>query len=445
MPSRESKESLENPTPRVYIRTYGCQMNKHDSSIVSGLLAENGYEETKTPEDADLILLNTCAVRKHAEMRAIGRANNLASLKAKNPDIVIGIIGCLAQSKGAKIIQDAPCVDLVVGPDCYRDLPELIKNHTKSRCSVVLTEVRQSETYGDLNTRPDHISAFIPIMRGCDNFCSYCIVPYTRGRERSRPAREIIEEVRKLARKGVKEITLIGQNVNSYNDGEHSFAHLLRKVDSAVVDTRIRFTTSHPRDFGGEIISAIAECENVCEHIHLPLQSGSSRVLALMNRGYTVEEYIEKVDAARRLVKDVAVTTDLLVGFPGETDSDFTRTLDVVKEIAFDFAYMFAYSTRKETKAASLEGQVPYEVRQERLRELIGIQNRITVEKNRSLVSKAVEILVRGRSKSNPRENVGKSRTNKDVVFRGEAKVGDYVNVKVEDLRGWTAYGRIIR
>ncbi|TET45590.1 tRNA (N6-isopentenyl adenosine(37)-C2)-methylthiotransferase MiaB [candidate division TA06 bacterium] len=444
MPSREFKKSYEKSALRFYIKTYGCQMNKHDSSIVKGLLAKDGYEETNNPEDADLILLNTCSVRRHAEARAIGRANNLTNLKAKNPDLVIGIIGCLAQSKGAKVIQDAPCVDLVVGPDCYRDLPELIRSYTKSRRSVVLTEVRQSETYGDLNARPDAISAFIPIMRGCNNFCSYCIVPYTRGRERSRPAREIVGEVRELTRNDVKEITLIGQNVNSYNDGEHGFADLLRIVDSAVGDARIRFTTSHPRDLGDEVVSAIVECESVCEHIHLPLQSGSSRVLTLMNRGYTVEEYMEKVDTARRLVKGVALTTDLLVGFPGETDSDFKQTLDVVREIAFDFAYMFAYSTRKKTRAATMEGQVPREVRQERLKELIGIQNKITEERNRSLVSETVEVLVWGKSKNNPRENVGKSRTNKDIVFRGEAKAGDYVNVKVEELRGWTAYGRIV-
>lgn len=436
-------ENSKTSSPKVYIRTYGCQMNKYDSSIVKGLLAEDGYEETGNPEDADLILLNTCSVRKHAEVRAIGRANNLMGLKMKNPGVVIGVIGCLAQSKGAKVIQDAPCVDLVVGPDCYRDLPGLIRGCAESRRSVVLTDVRQSETYGDLNPRPDGISAFISIMRGCNNFCSYCIVPYTRGRERSRPAREIIGEVRQLTQGGVKEITLVGQNVNSYNDGQHSFAHLLRMVDSAVDDTRIRFTTSHPRDFGLDVISAIAECENVCEHIHLPLQSGSSSVLTLMNRGYTVDEYIEKADTARKLVRGVALTTDLLVGFPGETDSDFKRTLDVAREIAFDFAYMFAYSTRKRTRAASLEGQVPYEVRQERLRELIGTQNKITEGKNRSLVSETVEVLVRGKSKSNPNENVGKSRTNKDIVFRGDARAGDYVSVKVEELRGWTPYGRI--
>lgn len=443
MPNREFNKSCENSGLKVYIRTYGCQMNKHDSSVVASLLAEDGYEETDNPEDADLILLNTCSVRQHAEARAIGRANNLTSLKAKNPDVIIGVIGCVAQSKGLKVIQDAPCVDLVVGPDCYRDLPELIRSCAKSRRSVVLTDVRQLETYGDLSTRTDAISAFIPIMRGCDNFCSYCIVPYTRGRERSRPAREIVGEVKRLARNDVKDITLIGQNVNSYNDGEHSFARLLRMVNGAVENTRIRFTTSHPRDLGEEIILAIAECENVCEHIHLPLQSGSSGVLTLMNRGYTVGEYLEKVNTARRLVKGVALTTDLLVGFPGETDSDFRQTLDVVREIAFDFAYMFAYSTRKKTRAASLEGQVPYEVRQQRLQELIGIQNRITEEKNRSLVSETVEILVWGGSKNNPKENVGKSRTNKDIVFRGKAKVGDYVCVKVEELRGWTPYGRI--
>lgn len=431
-------------TRKVYIRTYGCQMNKHDSSVIKELLSKDGYWETGNPEEADLILLNTCCVREHAEKRAIGRVNNLAQLKIRNPDLLIGVIGCLAQSRGSGLIKDAPCVDLVVGPDCYRDLPGLIRNIWKSRNSVVLAEGRQSETYGDVNVRPDGVSAFLPVMRGCNNFCSYCVVPFTRGRERSRPAREIVNEVKELTGKGVKEITLIGQNVNSYSDGAHDFARLLHVVDEAVRNTRIRFTTSHPKDFGEEVISAIAQCESVCEHIHLPLQSGSSRVLALMNRGYTVEGYIEKVNTLRRAIQGIAVTTDLLVGFPGETENDFQQTLEVVRKICFDFAYMFAYSPRDKTKAASLRGQVPCRVRQERLRELIGIQNGITEEKNRSLISKTVEVLVSGTSKINPEEKVGKSRTNKDIVFKGEAKVGDYVQVRVEELKGRTPYGTIL-
>jgi len=419
-------------------------MNKHDSSLIRELLSKNGYRETHTPEEADLILLNTCCVRERAEKRAIGRANNLACLKIKNPNLVIGVIGCLAQSRGSGLIREAPCVDLIVGPDCYRDLPGLIEDVRESRNSAVLAEVRDSETYGDLSAQADGISAFIPIMRGCNNFCSYCVVPFVRGRERSRPATEIVDEIEALTGKGVKEITLIGQNVNSYSDGVHSFPRLLRMVDTAVQDTRIRFTTSHPRDFSEEVISAIAQCESVCEHVHLPLQSGSSKVLSLMNRGYSVKEYMEKVETARKAVEGIAVTTDVLVGFPGETETDFQETLDAVNKIGFDFAYMFAYSPRDGTKAASLNGQVPYGERQRRLRELIRIQSNIIKEKNRSLVSRIVEVLVWGRSKINPEEKVGKSRTNKDVVFRGDARLGDYVEVRVEELRGWTPYGRVL-
>jgi tRNA-2-methylthio-N6-dimethylallyladenosine synthase len=417
-------------------------MNQHDSSVVAEILLQNGYDETGTPERADLILLNTCSVREHAETRAIGRANNLAYLKGRNPGLVIGIIGCVAQARGVKLIQEVPCVDFVLGPDCYRDLPGVIQHVRESQGSIVLTEFRQTENYGEIKPKPTGISSFVPIMRGCNNFCSYCVVPYTRGRERSWPSGEIIEEIERLARSGVKEITLIGQNVNSYSDGVLSFADLLRAVDKIADNVRVRFTTSHPRDFGDDLVSAMADCRSLCEHIHLPLQSGSSRVLKLMNRGYTAEEYLEKVELARTKIRGLAITTDLLVGFPGEDDADFRETLDLARKIGFDFAYMFAYSPRDNTKAASLEGQGPCEVRQERLRELIAIQNSITQEKNRSLVSSTVELLVWGRSKDSSEEHTGKTRTNKDVVFRGEAKIGDYVNVNVEELRGWTPYGR---
>lgn len=429
---------------RVYLRTYGCQMNKHDSAVVLELLSKQGYEETRNPEEADILLLNTCSVREHAEKRAIGRANNLAYLKRENPELLMGIIGCVAQSRGARILREAPAVDLVVGPDCYRDLPHLIEELRNSRRSVVLTEDRPSETYGDLRPRCEGISAFVPIMRGCNNFCSYCVVPYTRGRERSRPALEVANEVKRLVEGNTKDITLIGQNVNSYADGTHDFASLLRLIDSVAGDARIRYTTSHPRDFTEDIVKAMAECDNVCEHIHLPLQSGSSRVLEAMNRGHTLADYLEKIEIARKRVEGVAVTTDLLVGFPGETESDFQQTVSAVKKIGFDFAYMFAYSPREETRASSYEGQLPYEVRQERLRRLIDIQNRITTEKNRSLVSTVTEILVEGRSKHDADEKVGRSRGNTSVVFGGDASPGEFVAVRIEELRGWTPYGRVV-
>ena len=430
--------------PKVYLRTYGCQMNKYDSAVVLELLSRQGYEETRNPEDADLILLNTCSVREHAEKRAVGRANNLAYLKAGNPNLLLGVIGCVAQSRGTGLLKDAPAIDLVVGPDCYRELPRLVEELRGSGRSAVLNDARDSEMYEDLKPRTTGVCSFLPVMRGCNNFCSYCVVPFTRGRERSRPAADVVREVARLAQSGVRDITLIGQNVNSYQDSTHGFSDLLRMVDPVAGDARIRFITSHPRDFGTDMMAAMADCTSVCEHIHLPLQSGSSRVLELMNRGYTLEEYLRKVETARSLVDGLSITTDILVGFPGETEDDFRLTLSAVEKIGFDFAYMFAYSPRDETRASSLEGQVARTVRHERLKRLINVQNPITADKNRSLVSTVTEILVEGDSSHNSNEKVGRSRTNKSVVFRGGAHPGDLVLVEVEELRGWTPYGRVL-
>ena len=430
--------------PKVYLRTYGCQMNKYDSAVVLELLSRQGYEETRNPEDADLILLNTCSVREHAEKRAVGRANNLAYLKAGNPNLLLGVIGCVAQSRGTGLLKDAPAIDLVVGPDCYRELPRLVEELRGSGRSAVLNDARDSEMYEDLKPRTTGVCSFLPVMRGCNNFCSYCVVPFTRGRERSRPAADVVREVARLAQSGVRDITLIGQNVNSYQDSTHGFSDLLRMVDPVAGDARIRFITSHPRDFGTDMMAAMADCTSVCEHIHLPLQSGSSRVLELMNRGYTLEEYLRKVETARSLVDGLSITTDILVGFPGETEDDFRLTLSAVEKIGFDFAYMFAYSPRDETRASSLEGQVARTVRHERLKRLINVQNSITADKNRSLVSTVTEILVEGDSSHNSNEKVGRSRTNKSVVFRGGAHPGDLVLVEVEELRGWTPYGRVL-
>jgi tRNA-2-methylthio-N6-dimethylallyladenosine synthase len=419
-------------------------MNKHDSLIVLELLKRQGYEETEDPVNADLILLNTCSVRQHAENRAIGRARNLARLKSLRPGLMIGLIGCVAQSRGVSLLREAPCVDFVIGTDCYRDIPEVLERVRTSHSSVVLTEVRNFETYGDLASSRNGICSFLPIMRGCNNFCSYCIVPYTRGRERSRPADEVMSEAERLAAAGVKEITLVGQNVNSYHDGTRDFCALLRMLNAALENVRIRFLTSHPKDFGRELIETLSECENVCEHVHLPLQSGSSEILAAMNRGYTFEEYENRIESLRKKIPGVGVTTDVMVGFPGESERDFTHTLEAVNKIAFDFAYMFAYSPRGWEQASSFEDQVPEETRQERLEELIRVQKKITERKAGSLVSTDVEVLVEGESKLNPAEKTGRSRENKNIVLTGEVAAGDTVRVKIDEVRGWTPYGRVI-
>ncbi len=420
-------------------------MNKHDSAIVLELLSRHGYQKTEDALNADLILLNTCSVRRHAEERALGRARNLARLKYSKPGLIIGLLGCVAQSKGASLLREAPCVDFVIGTDCYRDIPEVVKSLRASRHSVVLTETRDFETYGDLGASENGICEFLPIMRGCDNFCSYCIVPYTRGRERSRPADEVVSRAERLAGEGVKEITLVGQNVNSYRDGACDFPALLRMLNRALDRVRIRFLTSHPKDFGQELIETLSSCENVCEHVHIPLQSGSSRILAAMNRGYTFEEYARKIEALRKTIPGVGITTDLMVGFPGEEDRDFTDTIDAVTKIGFDFAYMFAYSPREKEEASSFGGQVPAETRQRRLEELIEVQRSITEEKSRALVSKTVEVLVEGESKLNPAEKTGRSRENKNTVFTGEVAAGDTVRVAIDEVRGWTPYGRVVQ
>jgi tRNA-2-methylthio-N6-dimethylallyladenosine synthase len=416
---------------RVYIYTYGCQMNVHDSEKMLGLLAEGGYTPAAEPEEADLIVFNTCAIREKAEQKFYSQLGRTKLLKRRNRDLKIAVAGCVAQESREGITRRAPFVDFLLGP----------QNIDKIRDIVSGQEVCASfEDNIDISLAPakalrgDRFRAWVSIMYGCNNFCSYCIVPYTRGREISRPSSSIVAEVRGLADKGYREVTLLGQNVNSYRS-DIDFAALLKKIDAVGIG-RVRFVTSHPRDISLEVIRAMAELPSVCEHIHLPIQSGSDRILALMNRGYTYGKYIEKIHFLREAMPAVSITTDVIAGFPGETGEDHQATLRALSEIEFDGIFAFKYSPRRGTKAFEMGGHLPEEVRGERLNVILKVQEGITQKKNRGLEGSIQEILIEGKSETNHDLLSGRTRTNKIVTIpdSGERE-GDLVRVRVERAR----------
>jgi tRNA-2-methylthio-N6-dimethylallyladenosine synthase len=432
------------PDPQTFACiTYGCQMNAYDSELVAELLAHQGYQQADLSE-ADVLIVNTCSVRDHAERRALGRLRALRTLKEQRPDTIIAVIGCMAQRRGKQLLERVPWIDLVVGPDGYRSLPQLIQAVQENGTNVVSTDLSGCETYSGIHPQPGGaFQAFVAVMRGCSNRCTYCIVPYVRGPARSRSLDDILEEVKARVRGGVKEVTLLGQNVNGYRDGEVGFAGLVERVASLPGIGRVRFTTSHPKDLTAELFDVMAGQEAVCEHLHLPMQSASSPVLKRMGRGYTREDYLDLVDEARERVPGLALTTDILVGFPGETEKQFGETLDAVREIRFHFAYMFGFSPRPGTPAAVMD-QLPREVVQSRLSRLIQVQNSITRERNAEMVGHSFEVLVEGKSPRSPDQFRGRTRTNTMVAFSGgEVSVGDPVCVKIERLQGWTPVGRL--
>jgi len=433
----------------MHITTWGCQMNEHDSEVIRALLEREGYQWTDQLEDADLIVLNTCCVRKSAEQKALGFLGNLKRIKKKKPDLVIAVGGCMAQIPEIRdyLRQKAPFVNVVFGTRTYTHLPKLLKESLETNRQVVDTDLERKELPGILPARHSHpVRAYVTIIYGCDNFCSYCIVPYTRGRERSRPLSDICEEVRSLVRQGYKEIMLLGQNVNDYGKdlpGEANFATLLQILDQTEGLWRIRYMTSHPRNFSDEIIETIAASKKVCEHFHLPIQAGSNKVLQLMNRGYTREDYLQKVGKIRKLIPGASITTDLIVGFPGETEKDFEETLDLVRRVRFDAAYTFMFSPRPGTPAAELPDQVPLEEKRKRLSQLIEVQKQISLEVNQELRGQTWEVLVEGRSKNNPQRWSGRTRTNKVVVFQGNGDdlTGKLVDVQIDAPRSWYLEG----
>jgi len=440
-------------SPKLYIETYGCQMNIADSEVVVSVLQDKGYSVTEDINNADIILINTCSIRENAEQRVWGRLDVFKQIKKKNPAVKVGIIGCMAERLKEKLLEEEKIVDLVVGPDAYRELPSLLEEVDSGQKAVNVI-LSKEETYADINpVRLDknRISAFISIMRGCNNMCSYCIVPYVRGAERSRDPKTILNEANDLFQKGYKEITLIGQNVDSYlwQDEEHhksvSFAQLLESVAKISQDLRIRFSTSHPKDMSDEVLYVMAMYNNICNHIHLPAQSGSTRILEKMKRGYTREWYLDRIKAIKRILPDCAITTDLMTGFPGETEEDHQETLRLMKEVNYDLAFMFKYSERPGTYAARhLKDDVKESEKTRRLTEIIDLQNKLSEKSKREDLGKVFEVLVEGISKKSKDHFFGRNSQNKVVVFpRLNYKVGDYVEVEIIDCTSATLIGEV--
>ena len=422
--------------PRIYIETYGCQMNVSDSELVLGLLGPQGYVRTDDPADADVMLVNTCAVRDHAEQRVLGRLGVLKGFKRAGG--VLGVVGCMAQRLGPALLEQVPQVDLVIGPDGYRGLPELI---ARARQGERGADVRfqQWEHYEDIPpARPAGASAFVTVQRGCDYRCTFCIVPMTRGPERSRKLADVVREVAGLAARGTTEVTLLGQTVNSYHDGEHDFADLLRAVGVAPGIRRLRFTSPYPTDFSERVLAAMAETRAVCEHVHLPVQSGSNRVLRRMLRRYTRERYLEVAAALRHAVPGIALTTDIIVGFPGETEQDFEETVSLVREVRFDDAYTFKYSPRDGTPAVKLKDRVPDAVAGERLERLIAAVRQVARSQNVALVGTTHEVLVEGKAKRGGLLQA-RTRSNKVALLDGPDEwIGTYRRVRLTGTTGST-------
>ncbi len=445
--------SLSNEKGKVYIESYGCQMNFSDSEIVASVMAENGYAGTRNMEEADVIFLNTCAIRDNAEQRIRHRLSELKGIKKHKPEMLVGVLGCMAERLKEKFLEEEKLVDMVVGPDAYRDLPNLVNQATDGDKGMNVF-LSLEETYADISPvrlTGNGLSAFISIMRGCDNMCTFCVVPFTRGRERSRDVDSIMQEARDLFANGYREVTLLGQNVDSYlwfgggpkkefrklTDEERSkavdFADLLEMVASISPKLRVRFTTSHPRDLTDKVLEVMARHNNICKYIHLPVQSGNTRVLSVMNRGYSREWYLERMEAVRRIIPDCGISTDIITGFCTETEEEHAETLSLMEQSAFDYAYMFKYSERPGTPAAKkMQDDVPEDVKGRRLQEVIDLQSRLSLQSNQNDIGKEFEVLVEGPSKKNPEEYCGRTSQNKMCVFpKGNAEKGKYIRVKV--------------
>uniref|UniRef100_A0A832DKF1 tRNA-2-methylthio-N(6)-dimethylallyladenosine synthase n=1 Tax=Ignavibacterium album TaxID=591197 RepID=A0A832DKF1_9BACT len=430
----------------VYIETYGCQMNFADTEIVLGVLKKQGYTVAQNPEDADIILLNTCSIRDNAEQRIYGRLGNLKNLKNKKPELVLGILGCMAERLRKDLIEEKKIVDVVVGPDEYRRLPEYIDVAFNGDKGIGV-KLSRTETYDDIEPhREDGLSAWISVMRGCDKFCTFCVVPFTRGRERSRSLNSIVKEIEDLSARGFKEVTLLGQNVNSYRDGENDFADLLAASAKVDPSMRIRFTTSHPQDLSDKLLYTIAEHQNICNYIHLPVQSGSNRILELMNRTYTIEHYLNLIEKAKKIIPGVSFSTDIIAGFPTETWEDQLATLEVMRQVRYDGAYMFKYSPREGTKAYKMGDDVPEEVKTKRLQEIIDLQQQISYEINQNLIGKEEIVLIEGFSRKSNEFLSGRTDTNKVTIIPAQPDInpGDYVRVKINKATSATLFGEYI-
>lgn len=441
----------ENKEKYFSILTYGCQMNEEDSEKLSGMLKRIGYTKTEDIEKASIILFNTCCVRENAENKVFGNLGRIKKLKEKNKDLIVGICGCMMQQKGMadKVLSKFPFVNIIFGTHNAYKFPEYL-NRVKTE-GVQVKEILNKETdivEGIPVDRESSVKAFVTIMYGCNNFCTYCIVPYVRGRERSRKPEEIIKEIKELVSNGYKEVTLLGQNVNSYGKGleeEISFAKLLRMINQVEGLERVRFMTSHPKDLNEEVIEAIKDCDKLCEQIHLPVQSGSNRILKEMNRHYDRERYMYLINKIKKEIPNVAITTDIIVGFPGETDEDFNDTLSLVKEVSYDSAFTFIYSRRNHTPADKMENQVPDEVKHERFNKLVAAVNEGVIKNNKKYEGQIVEVLVEGTSKNDETKLSGRTRNGKLVNFEGDKSlIGTLVNTKIVRAQPFSLIGEVV-
>ncbi|MEQ8909101.1 MAG: tRNA (N6-isopentenyl adenosine(37)-C2)-methylthiotransferase MiaB [Vicingaceae bacterium] len=451
---------------KVYIESYGCQMNFSDSEIVASILEKEGYETTRLMQEADIVFVNTCSIREKAEQTVRKRLSSFNKVKKDKPEMIIGVLGCMAERLKSKLLDEEKLVDIVVGPDAYRDLPNLVNEVDGGRKAVNVI-LSKEETYGDISPvrlGGNGVTSFVSITRGCDNMCTFCVVPFTRGRERSRDPQTIVREVQELAENGYKEVTLLGQNVDSYlwygggpkKDFEHlseeekersvNFAELMEKVAKVDPNVRVRFSTSHPKDMTDDVLHVMAKYENICNYIHLPFQSGNSRVLEMMNRGYTREWYLNRVAAIRRIIPDCAISADIIAGFCSETEEEHQETLSLMEEVKYHFSYMFKYSERPNTLAQrKFEDDVPDDVKQRRLAEIIQLQQKHSFEQLKKDIGKTYEVLVEGVSKKSDEELYGRNTHNSVVVFpRRDYKTGDYVKVKVNDCTSATLLGEAV-
>ena len=430
-------------TKSYFIETYGCQMNVYDSELVASFLEKSGYQSTSDYNNADVVFLNTCSIRDNAENTVHRKLENLAHLKKQNPKMMIGVLGCMAQNLKNDLMESKPYVDVVLGPDSYRKIPEILENRNKTNGHFVDTKLSKFEIYEDLfPTRKSGVNAWVSIMRGCDKFCTFCIVPFTRGRERSRTIDNIVKEVEACIEQGFIEVTLLGQNVNSYRTPDGEFPELLESVSKIKGLKRLRYTSPHPRDIDDHLLEVMQKNKNICNHIHLPLQAGSDRILKRMNRTYSKKEFLDLVVKIKKYLPDCSITTDIIVGFPGETEEEFLDTLDVAEKVMFDNSFMFKYSPRPGTKAEGYTDQVDEEVKQNRLERYIALQKILTLKNNKLKIGKTFEVLVEKESKKSVNQWAGRLDGNMWVVFdKTNEKIKDLVKVKILDTKGITLFG----
>jgi len=428
-----------------HIDTYGCQMNVADSELVESILLDQGYHKSESPNNADAIFLNTCSIREHAEDKVHSQLGRYHLIKKNKPEVIIGVLGCMAQSLKNDLLESRPYVDIILGPDSYRRLPELLNRNKILKDSLVDTKLSRYEVYDGLFPKRDNgVNAWVSIMRGCDKFCTFCVVPFTRGRERSRSLNDIKREVENAVGQGFKEVTLLGQNVNSYKYQDYQFHQLLESIAKVSGLERIRYTSPHPQDITDDLLNVMSEYDNICNYVHLPLQAGSNRILRRMNRTYSKEHFLSLVSKIRNTLPNVGISTDIIVGFPGETDDDFIETLNVMDEIKFDSAFNFKYSPRRGTKASEYDDQISEEVKQSRLQCVIDLQKEHTLQNNIKLVGRVEDVLVEKESKLSKVQWAGRTDSNKWIIFdKQDSQIGDLKPIKITKAQGISLHGQL--